>query len=758
MKRDDHEPRPKGAVNPDADSRRDRRGFPWRPALPLTAGINRLFSRKLVLLAVALMPWHVPAQDTVPTFTTGTRLVIVDLSARDKSGAPITNLKKEDVEVLEDGVKQQLTVFELQKLEGEPLTPLSFEEAKGPKTIEEKAAAKANAPAPALKSVNVEPAAGTIKFQDKRLLCLFFDMTTMQPPEQLRAQEAAIKFLSTSMTTSDLVEIMTYTTAIKVVQDWTDDRETLVTSLKKLTIGEGADLADLAATSADEGDDSGSFTADETEFNIFNTDRKLAALEDAARKLGTFPEKKALIYFSSGINKTGVENQSQIKATTNAATRANVMIYPVDARGLTALPPGGDATQASSRGTGMFTGTKQSSVRSTFNDSQETLVTIAADTGGKAMLDTNDLGLGIKQAQKDMNSYYILGYSSRNTAEDGKYRRIEVRLTNKNINAKLEFRKGYYASKVWTKFNASDKENQLQEALLLGDPMNELPLALEVDYFRVARERYFVPISIKIPGSAVGLFKKGATQTTDLDFIGQVRDAQGKMVTQVGDNIKVKLDQNAASKIGQRFLQYDTGLTLAPGSYSLRFLARENATGKMGTFETKFVVPDLGTGNRMRISSVVWSSQKQPLNAAVGTADASKKLLAASPLVQDNQKIVPSITRVFRKDQTMYVYFEVYDPTMDSERKTPNLTAEVELLLGARKVYSSPPLRVSKLATSRPGVAPFAFQIPLAKLPPGQYVSQVSVIDENGRKFAFPRNEIVLLAPENTPPAGPAQN
>ena len=110
------------------------------------------------------------------------------------------------------------------------------------------------------------------------------------------------------------------------------------------------------------------------------------------------------------MTKTGVENQSQIKATTNAATRANVLIYPVDARGLTALPPGGDATQASSRGTGIITGTKQSSVRTSFNDSQETLVTIAADTGGKALLDTNDLGMGIRQAQKDMNSYYILGY------------------------------------------------------------------------------------------------------------------------------------------------------------------------------------------------------------------------------------------------------------------------------------------------------------------------------------------------------------
>jgi VWFA-related protein len=708
--------------------------------------------RGILAIAVAFLPWHVPAQDAPATFSTGTRLVIVDLSARDKSGAPITTLKKEDVEVLEDGVKQELRVFELQKLDGEPLTPLSFAEAKKPSTVEEKAAAK-----PPSKPVVVAPAPAAIKFQDKRLLCLFFDMTSMQPPEQLRAQDAAIKFLSTQMTTSDLVEIMTYTTSIKVLQDWTDDRETLITVLRKLTIGEGADLSDAAATSADEGDDSGSFTADETEFNIFNTDRKLAALEDAARKLGNFPEKKALVYFSSGVQKTGVENQSQIKATTNAATRANVMIYPVDARGLAALPPGGDASQASPRGTGMITGTKQSSIRSSFNDSQETLVTVAADTGGKALLDSNDLGMGIRQAQKDMNSYYILGYSSKNTADDGKYRRIEVRLINKTITAKLDFRKGYYASKVWAKFNASDKENQLQEALTLGDPVNDLPLALEIDYFRVARERYFVPISVKIPGSAVGLTKKGEKQTTDLDFIGQVRDQQGKVVTQVGDNIKVKLDENAASKIAQRYLQYDTGLTVAPGTYSLRFLARENATGKMGTFETKFVVPDLGSGSKMRVSSVVWSSQKEPLSATVGSADANKKLLAASPLVQDNQKLVPSITRVFRKDQTMYVYFEVYDPAMDPDRKTPSLSAQVDLLLGARKVYSSPPLRVQKLATSRPGVAPFAFQIPLAKLAQGQYVSQVTVIDENGRKFAFPRNEIVLLAPENAPPAGSSQ-
>ncbi|MGH9558069.1 MAG: VWA domain-containing protein, partial [Bryobacteraceae bacterium] len=545
---------------------------------------------------------------------------------------------------------------------------------------------------------------------------------------------------------SDLVEIMTYTTAINVVQEWTSDRDALISAIRKLNLGAGSDLADLASTSADEGDDSGSFAADDTEFNIFNTDRKLSALEDASRKLGIFPEKKALIYFSSGVNKTGVENQSQIKATTNAAVRANVAIYPVDARGLVALTPGGDASQASPRGTGIISGSAQQSVRNNFNDSQETLVTIASDTGGRAMLDTNDLTQGIRRAQEDINSYYIVGYYSKNDKEDGKYRRIEVKLADKNMGVKLDFRRGYYAGKTWNKFTSADKEQQLQEALTLGDPLSELPLALEVDYFRVAKDRYFVPVAVKIPGSAVGLSKKGEKQTADLDFIGQVQDAAGKMVAGVRDNITVKLNEQDAAKIGQRNLEYDAGLTLGPGTYTLRFLARENLSGKMGTFETKFTIPDLNSGGKLRLSSVIWSNQKEPVASAVGAAETNKKLIAANPLVEDKQKIVPSITRVFRKDQTMYVYFEVYDPAMDPARKAPELTADLDLLLGGRKVYTSAPVRVNKLATSRPGVAPFSFQVPLAKLPPGQYISQLNVIDENGRKFAFPRAEVVLLA------------
>src|SRR5260370_32380211 len=123
------------------------------------------------------------------------------------------------------------------------------------------------------------------------------------------------------------------------------------------------------------GDDDGSaFQADETEFNIFNTDRKLASLESAAKMLSALPEKKALLYFSSGISKQGMENQSQLRATINTAVRSNVAFYPIDARGLSALPPGGDATHAAARGNSTFTGATQTNQRAKFENTQDTVV------------------------------------------------------------------------------------------------------------------------------------------------------------------------------------------------------------------------------------------------------------------------------------------------------------------------------------------------------------------------------------------------
>src|SRR5439155_6755303 len=266
----------------------------------------------------------------------------------------------------------------------------------------------------------------------------------------------------------------------------------------------------------------------------------------------------------------------------------------------------------------------------------------------------------------DISSYYILGYYSENSKMDGHYRRIKLQFASNELQAragKLDYRQGYFAGKEFKQFNASDKENQLVEALMMGDPVTDISVAIEVDYLRMARERYFVPVTVKIPGSELELAKHGGADTTKLDFIGEVRDSKGQVQGNVRDAQDIKLKGETASQLAKRTLAYDTGFTLQPGAYTLKFLTRENTTGKMGTFETKFVVPDLTQQVKyLPISSVVLSNQRQPLSESLASAERDKRILAQNPLVQDQTKLIPSVTKVFKQEQDMFVFLEAYQP------------------------------------------------------------------------------------------------
>jgi len=540
-----------------------------------------------------------------------------------------------------------------------------------------------------------------------------------------------------------------YSASLQVLTDFTADRGQLRDIIKDLPIGEMAEFAGMADTGDDDNEDTGAaFVADETEFNIFNTDRKLQAIQDAAKKLAALPEKKALIYFSSGLQKTGVENHAQLEATILMATKANVAIYPIDARGLMAAPPGGGAAVGASRGTGIYSGSQHNSQRAGINNSQDTLVSLAADTGGKAFLDSNDLSVGLVQAQQEYRSYYVLGYYTTNAAQDGKYRRIAVKLTNTAISAKLEHRDGYYADKVWGKFNAQDKEQKLMEALTAGTPLTEIPLALEVDYFRVTPTTYFVPVSVKIPGSVVALAQKHGGGETQFDFLGQIQDDRKNVMGNVRDFIKVKLDAAGAEKLARRSINYDAGFTLNPGKYRMKFLVRENQSGKMGTFEARFVIPDLAADSAMlKTSSVIWSSQREPVKAVVGAAEKTgRKAVASNPLIVAGEKVVPSITKVFRRGQNLYVAFDVYDAAPDpADLRTRRVAVSMSLFdQRGVKAFEAGPLQATVLAATRPNTVPVELEIPLKGITPGRYTCQINVIDEIGRKFAFPRTAMMV--------------
>ena len=675
-------------------------------------------------------------------FSASANLVIVNVGVKDRDGKPLENLRLADFEVLEDGKPQKILVFEYQRLE-EPAAPAAPAPAPQPQA------------APPAQGRIAASAPGQVRYKDRRLLVLYFDFSSMGQPEQIRARDSALKFLDQQMTPADLVAVMAFSNRLKVVEDFTSDRERLRKQIESFRIGEASELAAEGATAEDveEGEDTGAaFTADETEFNIFNTDRKLGALEDAVRMLASLPEKKALVYFSAGVGRTGVENQSQLRSTVNAATRANVAFYPVDARGLVASAPAGDATRGSSRGSGIYSGQTQRSQRSRFTDQQETLYTLAADTGGKALLDENDLAAGIRQAQRDISSYYILGYYTSNPAQDGAWRRLRVRLLP-HPQARLDFRSGYFAPKEFRKFDAADRERQLEDALALGDPVTDLPLALEVNYFRASRNTYFVPVAVKIPGSAIKLAESGRKDETEIEFVAQVRDLKGRLAASVRDGIKVRLKGDAAGKLATRNLTYDAGFTLAAGEYTLKLVCRENETGKLGTFETRFAVPDLGAvRSYLPLSSVVWSNQREKLESAVGAVRRDHKTLRAHPLIQEGEKLIPSVTRVFRRDQNLFVYAEAYDTGRQEGAPAPSLLASLQFFHNNVQTFSTQPARISKVSGTK---TPIELSVPLQSLAPGRYTVQLSVVDEIGKKFVFVRSAIVIL--EARPEATPAE-
>ena len=698
----------------------------------------KLIARIVALLLV--IQTAVPQQR--PTFSVTTNVVIVNVTVLDRNGKPVENLTKNDFELYEDGKLQKLQSVDFQRLSNQP----------------------APAPQPPQEETHFTPpgskaavSAALSKYQDRRLIVLLFDMSSMQPAEQMRSQKAATQFITTQMTASDTVAVMTFGTELQTLQDFTSDRDLLLGAINRLRIGESSENATFADEGPDTQDISGQFVADETEFNIFNADLKLAALEDAARRLGQYPEKKALIYFSSGIQKNGVDNQSQLRATVNTAVRANVAFYPVDARGLSAIIPGGDATQQGAVGNNLYSGAGQNTVKNNFINQQETLGTLAIDTGGKALLDSNDLTEGIRRAQHDMTSYYVLAYVSSNPAQDGRYRRIQVKLTPQTavLRAKLDYRQGYYAPTTFGHMRESEKEAQLQQALLSDNPVTDLPLAVEIDYFRLDKDKYFAPISAKIPGSALAFHSKGSKQATELDFIAEVFDVRGRSAATVRDTIPLKIAGDVAGQVAQKSIQYDTGVTLTPGKYSVRFVARENGEGKVGTFETPFTIPDLAAASRLRVSSVVLSNQREPLAQQVAGVKNDKKLQAANPLISDGQKLLPNVTRVFRSQQNMLVYLEVYDPTVPADLpdrfRRPDVQAALALYQGDKKVFESRPVRTNKLDPGRPGTLPLWVQVPLANIQPGKYICQVNLIDSFGRKFAFPRVSMAILPAESSP-------
>jgi len=680
-----------------------------------------------------------PGGQPAPVFHGGTELVLVNVVARDKKGQFVRDLKREDFVVLEDGKPQAIQRSEYEQLARNPRPALSPVE--GPLPAQPAPAAERPSPegplpakpAPAAErplpegppppKAALTPADARAQFDGRRLIVLFFDLTSMQPEEATRALDSARHYVDGKLTPSDLVSVVTLSATWKVALDFTDDRERIDHTLDQLNPNGGFGFEEGSTGDSDGTPDNGAaFTADETEINVMNTDRRLEALRTLADALAGTDQKKSIVYFSGGMSQTGLENRVQIRAVIDHAVRANVAIYAADTRGLQAVVPGGEAQTASVRGNAAFTGASMQNQFSSLAGSQDTLVTLSEDTGGRAFLDSNDLGKVFDRVIEDTSSYYILGYSSTNAARDGKYRRITVKTTRPGVT--LEYRSGYYAPRDFKHSTHDDREQQLMDALQTDLPPTDLHVFVSPAYFRLADTRFYVPLSVVVPGSDVPFTHATTEDRATLDILGLVLDEARRPVGRIRDTVKLKVE--GTTEVRRKTIQYQTSFELPPGSYRVKVAVRENEDGSMGAFESAFTVPDVRKAP-LKLSAIVVGTQMLP------------GVKGDNPLVQDGSALVPNVTGVVSQGQHLYVDYEVYEPAQAVASGAIRLLTSLVFFRNGVRVYETPVTEVTSVTEPSRKAAVFRFDLPASTLKPGRYLCQVNVIDDVAGTFAFPR-------------------
>jgi hypothetical protein len=317
---------------------------------------------------------------------------------------------------------------------------------------------------------------------------------------------------------------------------------------------------------------------------------------------------------------------------------------------------------------------------------------------------------------------------------------------------KLEYRNGYYGPKDYAHFNKEDREQQMLDELSSELPDVDVAVYMAAAYFRLDEAHYYIPISIIIPGSQVPFVTEKDKDRATIDIIGVVQDELKRPIGNARETVKLAVDESR--QVRRKNVQYNTAFVLPPGKFHIKFVVRENQTGKLGSFETDINVPDLRKVP-LKMSSIVLASQREP---------ASAKKNNPNPLIRDGEELVPNITHVFTPDQHLYMQYEVYDPAKDKREPVPvsgqapqpkpaknavRVLTNVEFLQGNAKAYETPLVEAREINAPERKAAVFQLDVPLSKLRPGLYTCQVNVIDDAGGSFSFPRMAILIRQPAN---------
>jgi len=641
-------------------------------------------ARRVVALAISVMVSLAPAlsaqQPQLPgaVFRASRDLVSIDVVVRDRSGAIVRGLSARDFEIREDGRPQEIVASSFQEVDG---------------------AVAPGAESTMLQRLGLPPVSNAAAvttppdLSGRRLMLLLFDLSAMEPEEVERGVQAALKYVDTQMSNADLVAVASLTWQLTILTDFTGDRAALREVLERLV---AVDVSTGDAAGADPASESAA-DAGGTISTVAATDARLRALRIIADALAPIPQKKALLYFTAGLGNSAQDTPAELRAATSAATKANLTVYPVDTRGLQTIIPSGPARVASRRGEGLFSGRDVNDQFSDLTASQDTMVSMASATGGRMFSGANDVTAVFTRVQRDTAAYYLLGYSSSNTTRDGRFRRVQVRVTREGL--RVEARAGYYGDRDFAHMSRADREGQLEEYLA----MPAVPSALSVHALPAAPRLESDPLRMLITITGPAALVSTPGHKAELDVLAKVEDEQGRTVARLRDTVEIpRSDTGVPSAFA-----YTGSVVLPPGRFILSAVVRENVDGVISGAQTTVAVPDpanevLDISSNLLFAATLDNTSGTRLTSL--TADVWDGIAGADP---ERLLIVGAM---FFRDSV-----RVMDVELPETSRTQNA-------LGIFRAYSLP-------------VAP-------GTIGPGRYMYQVTVLDPASGRFAVTRTAV----------------
>ncbi len=696
---------------------------------------------RLVLLLVASLGLSngAPAQK-VERLRVASNTVVVDLVATDKGNRNVMDLHKEELQIFENDVQQEIDSFapiHRPTTEPPPSTPGVSPDSDG-KVIHASKEALGN------------------------LMVLLLDYATVEYVNQDRVRKAAIRYVRESMHPSDVLAVFRVGSSFQLVEDFTSEKQKLVAALEKLDLTGSKFAFDQAQATADAQNAQGtvqrlisnieslrtnpSAYGPAVTFTIEALSRQqemveimearayaqlsqskemqarpvIAAIEAIADALRRYQGRKTLILFSEGFS-VGMALEKHLYHAVDVANKSNTAIYAIDGGGLrnkepstegelfdiSALKPG-DRARAN-MGISQFDRARE--IGSDQADSALRFVTAA--TGGVVIRHTNDLFGALQRVDNDIRSYYILTYRPSNSSFDGAFRTIRVKTTRPGIT--LRFRQGYFAIPPGASLILPDEYTELLNARS-GKLVSDAKL-LDVQPYGFLGEdgRYRVLLGIELPAAlAESRTVEGGTILYPKIW-GTVLDQDGDVVTSFRSPSKVTLTREVAQDAADQSVSLLNEMSLAPGHYSLEVFAqtREKRRPAYQTRSLNLQDPEQG----LSLSSIVLSN-RSTLN---GTTLRLEHFPSATHRFQNNEKVF---------------YLHAYNPKAGSGQEAA-LEVRASVRNDTRSIIARlDPFTVTRIDTAGVPHAVVSRFVDIENLPPGRYQLETRVTDRHSGQTA----------------------